>query len=73
MVTSSEIKQKALELGLASIGIVSARPLDAEGDRLTEWLDRGFHGEMAWLAREPEKRADPGVLMPGAKSVVVVT
>jgi epoxyqueuosine reductase len=27
---------------------------------------------MAWLEREPEKRADPRLLMPGAKSVVVV-
>jgi len=37
-----------------------------------EWLDQGFHGDMAWLARDPERRTDPGRIVPGAKSMVVV-
>ncbi len=36
------------------------------------WLERGFHGEMAWMNREPEKRSDPNVLFPDARSVIVV-
>ena len=70
--SSDRIKQKAAEIGLSKVGIVPAEPLVKEGARLKDWLDRGFHGEMAWLAREPEKRTDPRLLFPEAKSVIVV-
>ncbi len=69
---AQKIKKRAREIGIDKIGIVAATPLEAERRRLTGWLERGFHGNMAWMAREPEKRADPQVLFPGAKSVVVV-
>ncbi|CAN5476163.1 tRNA epoxyqueuosine(34) reductase QueG [soil metagenome] len=69
---SQNIKAKALELGFAKIGIVPAGPLGDERPRLTEWLERGFHGNMAWMEREPEKRIDPRILFPGARSVIVV-
>ncbi len=69
---ANRIKQKAAEIGFQKAGIVSAEPLKAEGDNLLKWLENGFHGEMAWLAREPEKRSDPRLLFPNAKSVVVV-
>lgn len=69
---SQQIKQKAAEIGFQKIGIVPAEPLHAEGLRLEEWLGREFHGEMAWLEREPEKRTDPRLLFPAAKSVIVV-
>lgn len=41
-------------------------------DRLTEWLQRGHHGTMAWLARTPEKRTDPRQVLPGCRSVISV-
>lgn len=66
------IKATALGLGFDKVGILSATPLADEKGRLEEWLARGFHGQMAWMAREPDKRADPEVLMPGARSIVVV-
>ena len=66
------IKEKAVEIGFTKVGIARAEPLTAEGERLAEWLGQGFHGEMAWLEREPEKRSDPRLLLPGARSVVVV-
>lgn len=65
------IKNKATELGIDKIGIVPANSLDREKSNLLEWLDRGFHGEMAWMEREPEKRSDPRRLFPGARSVIV--
>ena len=40
--------------------------------RLEEWLSRDMHGSMAWMARDPERRADPRRVVAGAKSVVVV-
>ena len=70
---SERIKQKAVELGFQKIGIVRAEPLWGEGERLKDWLDHGFHGEMGWLAREPEKRSDPRLLFTEARSVIVGT
>ena len=39
-------------------------------DRLTEWLRRGYHGTMAWIERAPNKRADPGQVLPGCRSII---
>lgn len=69
---SKKIREKAAEIGIDKIGIVPATLLVDESKGLTDWLARGFHGNMTWMEREPEKRADPRVLFPGAKSVVVV-
>ena len=69
---SGQLKLKAAEIGFQKVGIVPTEPLVDEGARLTDWLNRGFHGEMAWLEREPEKRGDPRLLFPDAKSVIVV-
>lgn len=69
---SQQIKHKALGEGFDKVGIVPATALDVEHDRLVEWLSRGYHGDMSWMARDPEKRTDPGRVFPGARSVVVV-
>lgn len=69
---TEKIKQKALEIGFHKVGIVRAEPLTAEENHLREWLERDFHGEMAWLEREPEKRANPKLLFPEAESIIVV-
>jgi epoxyqueuosine reductase len=67
------VKHLASREGFEEVGIVPAAALDAESDRLIEWLARGYHGDMQWLARDPEMRADPRKLFPAARSVVVVT
>lgn len=70
--TTDRIKKKAAELGFDKIGIVRASALDHEAEHLREWLDRDFHGQMAWMARELERRIDPKLLLSGAKSIIVV-
>jgi epoxyqueuosine reductase len=67
------IKQRALAEGFEKVGIVPAAALDHERGHLMEWLGRGYHANMAWLARDPEKLTDPRKLFPPAISVVVVT
>lgn len=69
---SEQIKSQARALGFQKIGIVKAEALSAERGRLEEWLRRGFHGEMSWMARDPEQRTDPLKLFSEARSVVVV-
>jgi len=69
---SAEIKQAARELGFHKVGIVPATALTEEGARLREWLARNFHGQMGYLARDPEQRSDPRRLLPSAKSVICV-
>ena len=69
---SEKIKAHALELGFDKVGIARAEPLAIEGARLFQWLDAGFHGEMAWMERWREKRVDPSELLPNAKTVIAV-
>lgn len=71
-VTSIAIKEQARTRGFTKVGIVSAAPLDEEGRRLKEWLARGYHGAMTWMARDVEKRVSPRGIFPAARSVVVV-
>ncbi|HVQ39243.1 MAG TPA: tRNA epoxyqueuosine(34) reductase QueG [Pyrinomonadaceae bacterium] len=69
---SQLIKQRALAEGFELVGIVPAEILNEPHERLTEWLARGYHGAMQWMARDPDMRADPGRLFPPARSVIVV-
>jgi epoxyqueuosine reductase len=66
------IKKQARNLGFSRIGVARADVLTEEGSRLNEWLSRGFHGTMAWMQKDPEKRADARRIVPGAKSVISV-
>ena len=72
MISAANIKERALYEGFNKVGIVGASSLESEGRRLEEWLARGYHGEMAWMARDVHKRVDPREIFPGARSVVVV-
>jgi epoxyqueuosine reductase len=40
--------------------------------QLTHWLDQRFHGTMAWMARDPQRRSDPTKVLPGCQSMIVV-
>jgi epoxyqueuosine reductase len=64
------IKAKAAELGFAKVGIARADALTEAGARLHEWLARRYHGTMEWMERSIEKRVDPRLILPGAKSVI---
>jgi epoxyqueuosine reductase len=69
---AENIKARALFEGFNKVGIVGAESLEDEGRRLKEWLARGHHGEMRWMARDVHKRIDPHEVFPQARSVVVV-
>ena len=67
---SEKIKGLAHKLGFSSCGISKADRLDEEEERLTKWLRNNHHGSMSWMENHFDKRLDPRLLVPGAKSVV---
>lgn len=64
------IKTIAAELGFSYCGISEATFLESEAPRLEAWLQRGHAGQMKYLEENFDKRLDPRLLVPGAKSVV---
>jgi epoxyqueuosine reductase len=64
------IKSKALELGFDLCGIAPVESFP-ELSVLREWLDRGYAGDMEWMSRTAERRADVRHVVPGARSVIV--
>jgi epoxyqueuosine reductase len=70
---TDRIRARALELGFDAVGVAPVQP-SGHAEAYGKWLGEGMHGEMAYLAREDAvaKRADPAVLVPGARSAVVV-
>jgi epoxyqueuosine reductase len=67
-----EVKQEALRLGFSAIGISTAGVLTGERSHFEEWLDRGFHAGMGWMAQTPERRTNPELVFPGVRSVISV-
>ena len=64
-----QLREWARELGFSQIG-VSGVDLHGAEPGLTAWLDAGFQGSMAYMARHGLKRARPAELVPGTVSVV---
>ena len=68
----TQIRGSALSLGFDAVGFCHAR-LGAEArERLTQFIEAGYHGDMGWLASRTAQRSDPQSLWPEARSVVVV-
>jgi len=64
------IKAKALELGFHLVGIAPARELP-EAECYRQWAAQGFAGEMGYMTRNSETRADCTRLFPPARMVIV--
>ena len=66
---SLSIKEWGREIGFQAVGIADA-DLSAAEPRLLEWLGRGWHGEMEYMARHGTLRARPAELQPGTLRVI---
>ena len=71
MLTPDAVKTRAREIGFDLCGIAAAED-HAQLHFLNEWLDRGYAGEMGYMARTAERRADIRAVMPSARSVIVL-
>jgi epoxyqueuosine reductase len=67
---SALIKEKATSLGFFLCGISKAELMSEEAKRLEQWLSQNYHGDMDYMANHFDKRIDPTLLVPGAKSVI---
>jgi epoxyqueuosine reductase len=65
----ARVKRWGRELGFDAIAIAGT-DLATEEARLLEWLGRGWHGEMDYMARHGARRARPSELIPGTLSVI---
>jgi epoxyqueuosine reductase len=70
MLTATAIKAQARELGFDACGVAPAADLP-ELPFFREWLDRGYAGDMSYLARSAARRADVRHVLPSARTVIV--
>jgi epoxyqueuosine reductase len=68
--TAARIKAHARTLGFDACGIAPAAD-HPELPFLREWLDRGYAGDMAYLERSADRRADVRHVLPSARTVIV--
>ena len=66
---ATRIKSWGAELGFQAVGIADT-DLAAAENRLGEWLGKGWHGEMDYMARHGALRARPAELVPGTVRVI---
>ncbi len=70
--SSSFVKEAALRVGFDACGIAVASPLTEEEWGYEEWLRLGYQADMAYMEQHRDKRSDPTLLVPGARSVIVL-
>lgn len=67
----SQLIAKALELGFGDCRVAEAKPAPHR-ELYEQWVAEGKYGDMAWMARNLDRRTDPRVVQPGARSVIVL-
>jgi len=66
------LTREARALGFDTVGITRPDAVDGARAKLEAFLDHGAHGEMQWLADNPQRRADPRVLWSEVRSVIML-
>ena len=67
------LRQWSRELGFSHIGISSAAAMEDAGARLLAWCAAGRHGTMDYMVAHGSKRWRPSELVPGTRSILVLT
>lgn len=65
-----ELRRRLGELGFDDVRFVTLS--SGHDDGLRRWLADGMHGEMGWMERSVDKRADPQLVLPGARSAIML-
>lgn len=65
------IQVVARALGFSGVGIAPAHA--DQGTRLQDWLAAGKHADMQWMERHLPARLNPELVLPGVRSVIMLT
>lgn len=68
---AADIKRWGMELGFNQVGITNT-DLSAAEERYRQWILKGFHGAMDYMAKHGDKRTRPAELIPGTLRVISV-
>ena len=66
------LASQARALGFDCVGVTAPDAIAEAAGHFRAFLDTGAHGEMDWLAANPERRADPRSLWPAVRSVIML-
>jgi len=66
------IDTEADRLGFSAVGVADPAGIEAAGLDLARFLEAGHHGSMTWMAETAARRANPRVLWPEVRSIVVL-
>jgi epoxyqueuosine reductase len=66
------LAREAQVLGFDCIGVTAPDTISLAARHFRDFLDAGAHGDMDWLARDPQRRADPRGLWPDVRSVIML-
>jgi epoxyqueuosine reductase len=66
------LASEAKNLGFDCIGVTAPDAIGKAGEYFRAFLDAGGHGDMDWLAAQPERRMDPRALWPGVRSIIML-
>lgn len=64
------IIEEAKKLGFSNIGFSRCVELTDDKTHLQKWIDSGYNAGMTYMNNNFDKRANPTLLVPGAKSVI---
>jgi epoxyqueuosine reductase len=70
VLSAAAVREAARAARFSLVGLAPAEPLDP--GPLQRWLAAGYAADMSWMARRLEERLDPGLVLPGAKTVVAL-
>lgn len=65
-----ELRRRLAELGFDDVRFASLA--EPPPSHLREWLAAGMQGDMAWMERSADKRLQPELVLPGARSIIML-
>ncbi len=68
----ARLADEARRIGFAQMGICAPDAAPQAAPRLREFLEKGYHGQMAWMAERSAWRENPAALWPEARSVIML-
>lgn len=72
---AADVDRETVRARLRALGFDEVRFARVEpgfGPGLSAWIEAGYHADMNWMERTVPKRSDPALVLPGARSVIML-